>query len=192
MVFGMGTRLGFGTPLGANVTAAPNVQEVRAETLRALICTRPQRLLAPCTSGWLPAGGRHMSVRCAGSAVCWSGAQVVPLWRFWREHALADAEMVGWWADPADLLVTTSDADVKATVFALRHEGKLVVSLGNFANVSKSVTLEFSAGLAVTGSMEAPAIEAFQNASSFATAEPVPCPSKRGWLLVVGAEFGSS
>ena len=28
MVFGMGTRLGFGTPLGANVTSAPNVKEV--------------------------------------------------------------------------------------------------------------------------------------------------------------------
>ena len=141
MVFGMGTRLGFGTPLGANVTAAPNVQEV------------------------------------------------VPVWQFWKQYSLADSEMVGWWSDPADLLVTTSDPDVKATAFALRHENTVVVALANFGNATKSVTLSFSPAIEVTGQIEAPAVEAYQPARTFAAAEPVPCASKRGWLLVVGAKF---
>ena len=70
------------------------------------------------------------------------------------------------------------------------HRGQLEVpTIANFGNATKSVTLSFSPVVEMTDQIEAPAVEAYQPARTFAAAESVPCASKCGWLLVVGAKF---
>ena len=109
----------------------------------------------------------------------------VPVWKFWSSFGIKDAKMLGYW-NP-DCPVTTSDSDVKATVYV--KEGVSLISIGNFSSEDKTVSLNInwnSLGLnAKRASLIAPKIENFQDNIIFKVNEKIPVKSKNGWLLVV-------
>ena len=112
------------------------------------------------------------------------GIETVPLWRLSLEFGLSDATMIGWWSAPKDLLVHTSDANVKATVFLKPDGESALIAIGNFANETKHVTLTAARpGKANWTALTADAIEGFQNASVFELGAPITVEAKRGWLL---------
>jgi hypothetical protein len=114
--------------------------------------------------------------------------EVIPIWRYWAEFGIKEATMVGWWDD--DCPVTTSDPDVKATVYIKQREQLMLIAIGNFGKNDSSVTLTFkkSSGQLHSGGEQqlvAREIEAYQPAKTFSAASPIPVASKRGWLLEV-------
>ncbi|WP_427016585.1 glycoside hydrolase domain-containing protein [Pseudarthrobacter sp. P1] len=107
-----------------------------------------------------------------------------PLWDFWANHRLAEADMVGWWA--ANAPVRTSHPEVLATSW-LTPAG-LVVALASWAGTEVDVQLEFSPGYAQLASAErdAPPIHDFQAGRRYAPKEHITVRPQRGLLLVIG------
>ncbi|MGY0020256.1 glycoside hydrolase domain-containing protein [Streptomyces sp. YJ-C3] len=102
---------------------------------------------------------------------------VRPLWRAFDELGLPQAEMTGWWAgDPA---VRTGHDDVLATTWR-SGDGHTTVALASWATepVECRITLD---GRAVEA--HAPAVEGFQEASSYPAGGPVRVAPGRGLLL---------
>ena len=171
MVFGMAARLGFGTPLGANVRSAPNVQEV-----------------VPMWQFWNDYG-------LANSTMIgwWDGNNPVHVSTASSDGGVHGEGNHGSYGGG----VGDGTNNVKATVYVTKAKGKMIVALGNFGNETTSVHLAFdhsggrgtvavgAAGAAGKRPMTAPAIEAFQPATLFTAGETVTIEAKRGWLLVV-------
>ena len=112
-----------------------------------------------------------------------SAVETVPLWRIGLEFGLSEAKMIGWWSAPSELLVHSSDVDVKATVFLKPDGESALIALGNFANETKHVTLTAASSTANWTALTADAIEGFQPASVFELGTPFAVDAKRGWLL---------
>ncbi len=109
----------------------------------------------------------------------------VPVWKFWDEFGIAEADMVGYW-DPA-CTVTTNDPEVKATTYVKDKE--VLVSIGNFDDTDKNIRLNINwkaLGMdPATARIEAPEIFNFQKATSFKDGDKIPVRSKEGWLLII-------
>ena len=105
------------------------------------------------------------------------------MWRVWDEFGIRDSKMHGWWE--ADPVASTSDDLVKVTAFV--RDGRTLLSIGNYANEDKTVTLSIDWDrLGLDSSkvvMRAPAIEYFQEAVSFAPSDPLTVVSKQGIIL---------
>lgn len=116
-----------------------------------------------------------------------------PLWQFWADAGLEQAEMVGHWA--ADAPVRTSHPQVLATTW-LTDSG-LVVALASWAEETVDVTLMYDGGPAASAGsapsagfamapVTAPEIDGFQTAASYAPGQPITLDPKRGLLLMIG------
>ncbi|MBO1266704.1 glycoside hydrolase domain-containing protein [Arthrobacter cavernae] len=106
-----------------------------------------------------------------------------PLWQFWADAGLEQAEMIGHWA--ADAPVRSSHPQVLATTW-LTHAG-LVVALASWAEETVDVTLRFDGGPGFAAApVTAPEIDGFQTAASYAPGQPITIEPKRGLLLMIG------
>lgn len=106
-----------------------------------------------------------------------------PLWAFWAEHGLAEAEMVGHWA--TEVPVRTSNPEVLASSW-ITPRG-LVTAIASWAPEAVDVTLEFAPEFAAlaAASIEVEAIEGFQEAASYAAGASIRVEPKKGLLLVI-------
>ncbi|WAH98917.1 glycoside hydrolase domain-containing protein [Arthrobacter sp. MMS18-M83] len=116
-----------------------------------------------------------------------------PLWRFWANNGLAEATMIGHWADAP---IRSSNPEVLATTW-LTPDGAAVVALASWAAEPVDVTLVFDGGAASALSEEEAAglavspvtvhaIEGFQTAASYGPGQPITLEPKRGLLLTIG------
>ena len=108
-----------------------------------------------------------------------------PVWNLWKSFGIEDAQMIGYWEE--DCPVKTSDKDVKATVYLKKD--KVLVALGNFGNIEKTVKLNFNwekLGLQQDKVMiKAPVVKDFQNETIFQPGQSIPVKAKEGWLLII-------
>ncbi len=106
-----------------------------------------------------------------------------PLWQLWEQHGLAEATMVGHWAD--EPLVRTSHPDVLATTWIT--PAGLVTALASWAPEPVSVTLEFAPEYAhlAGAAVRAPEVAGFQPGGFFAAGEAITVEPKRGMVLVI-------
>jgi len=120
-----------------------------------------------------------------------------PVWKFWDEFGIADAEMIGFWDDsPVQLIspdkrdekgrVSNRTKEVQVTVYKKQNE--VLLALGNFGDKMHKVTLEIDwedLGLEKNKcELIAPAIKGFQPSKIFDLDDEILIPSKEGWLLV--------
>jgi len=108
-----------------------------------------------------------------------------PLWQAWDAFGLADSDMVGFWVERRP--VKSDRPDVLVTTY--RNRGKAMLALASWASRPASVTLaiDWSAlGIDPAGAtLEAPAIEGFQEARAFKADEPIPVEPGKGWLIAI-------
>lgn len=109
----------------------------------------------------------------------------VPVWKFWDEFGIKDAKMLGYW-DP-ECPVTISDPDVKATCYV--KDDSVLVSVGNFGTRDKNVSLNIdwkALGMdPAKAVISAPAVQYFQEATTFTAGRSIPVKAKEGWLIVI-------
>jgi hypothetical protein len=106
-----------------------------------------------------------------------------PLWKIWDEFQIQDAEMIGFWDKACQ--VKTTDSQVKATVY--KKDNRSLVSLGNFSDVPKTVSLQIDfndLGLDVkTATLLAPEIQDFQERKVWGVGDQITVEPRKGWLL---------
>lgn len=105
------------------------------------------------------------------------------IWKIWDEFDIKDARMLGFWEKkPA---VTTSDKDVKVTAYV--KEGRVLLSIGNYSDVVKEITLNIDwkqLGLKKTACrLSAPFIKDFQPQKDFLVADKIKVDPRKGWLI---------
>ncbi|MGB9835830.1 MAG: glycoside hydrolase domain-containing protein [Candidatus Saccharicenans sp.] len=117
----------------------------------------------------------------------WSG-DPRPLWKIWDEFGITGADMIGFWSSSCP--VKTSCQDVLATVYQKKRSA--LVALASWSERQENCQLLIDwkkLGLAPDKILiEAPAIENFQPARTFAVGEPVPVEPGKGWLLIIRQE----
>lgn len=103
------------------------------------------------------------------------------IWKIWDDFDIENAKMIGFWE--ADLPIKTGDNDIKATVYV--HENKLLVSLGNYSDNKKSITLSMNktGEFANFSRCIIPAIPDFQEERICNINETLQIPARQGLLL---------
>lgn len=108
-----------------------------------------------------------------------------PVWKVWDEFGIAESSMIGFWEDNPP--VTVSDPDVKVTSYV--KDGQTLISVGNYASTQKNVRLNIDwKALGLNGNnvtIEAPAVEDFQEQRTFKAGDVIPVEPKKGWLLII-------
>jgi len=108
-----------------------------------------------------------------------------PVWKIWDEFKIQDAQMIGYW-DPKPV-ATSSDEKVKVTAFV--KDGKALLSIGNYSDETRSVSIDLDwAALGLSAEsciLSAPEIEAFQDAATWKPGERISVEPRRGWLIYV-------
>lgn len=108
-----------------------------------------------------------------------------PVWALWDSFGIGEARMLGYWDE--DCPVETSDPEVKATAYVKADQ--VLVSVGNFSNQDKTVTLSFdwnALGMRPDqATLEKPEVADFQTAGQLKLQEPIPVKSKEGCLLLL-------
>nr|WP_272926183.1 glycoside hydrolase domain-containing protein [Streptomyces sp. SID8379] len=106
-----------------------------------------------------------------------------PMWRFWDEIGLSEAEMIGWWS--ATPPVTTGRSDVLATSWV--GDGYTVVALASWAptDVEVKLDIDYSALGLENPHLERPEIEGFQNFAEMCANEKINVPYNRGRVVVI-------
>ena len=108
-----------------------------------------------------------------------------PLWQAWDAFGIVDSRMVGFWVDSRPVKVDR--ADVLATSYV--RNGRTMVAIASWATERVDVRLSIdwkALGLdPATATMTAPAIEKFQDATTFAIDQPIPVEPGKGWLIVI-------
>jgi len=103
-----------------------------------------------------------------------------PMWRFWDEFGIEDAEMIGYW-DP-QCPVLTDHPQVLATTYV--KPDKTLVALASWApgSVNCSLMIDWQRlGLnPATAIMTAPAIDNFQTSAAFSPQDAVPVEAVKG------------
>ncbi|HET9130299.1 MAG TPA: glycoside hydrolase domain-containing protein, partial [Terriglobia bacterium] len=114
----------------------------------------------------------------------WSG-DPRPLWKFWDEFGMQGTKMFGYWSPNCP--VKTDNPAVLATVYV--KAGKTLVSLASWASDTVQCSLSINwnnLGIDSTkATIEAPAIQNFQEARVFKVGENIPVTPGRGWLLEI-------
>ena len=108
-----------------------------------------------------------------------------PVWKVWDEFGIEDAKMLGFWENnPA---VSSSDRDVKVTAY--KKEGKVLLSIGNYSDEVKEVTLDFDweqLGLNPENmTLVAPEVKDMQPASQWNLHESISVQPRKGWLVYI-------
>lgn len=108
-----------------------------------------------------------------------------PVWALWDSFGIGEARMLGYWDE--DCPVQTSDPEVKATAYVKADQ--VLVSVGNFSNQDKTVTLSFdwnALGMRPDQvTLEKPEVADFQTAGPLQLQAPIPVKSKEGCLLLL-------
>ena len=108
-----------------------------------------------------------------------------PLWKAWDAFGIVDSRMVGFWVDGRP--VKTDRPDVLATSYV--RDGRTMVALASWAKDAVDIRLAIdwkALGLdPASAKLEAPAIENFQEARTFAADQPIPVEPGKGWLIVI-------
>jgi hypothetical protein len=107
------------------------------------------------------------------------------LWKAWDEFGLTESRMVGYWVPNSPVRVDRPE--VLATTYV--KQGRTMVALASWAKDKTEVKLTIDwarLGLdPATVTIEAPAIEKFQDATTFVPGQPIWVEPGRGWLLVL-------
>lgn len=108
------------------------------------------------------------------------------IWKIWDEFGIADATMLGFWEQtPA---VTASDETVKVTAY--RKTGKTLLSIGNYSNDVKTVSLHINweqLGLNPQKvKLSAPAIRKLQDKKEWDINDTITVQPRKGWLIYMG------
>lgn len=111
-----------------------------------------------------------------------------PVWKVWDKFGIEDAKMLGFWENnPA---VSSSDRDVKVTAY--KKEGKVLLSIGNYSDEVKEVTLDFDwkqLGLNHENmTLVAPEVKDMQPASQWNLHESISVQPRKGWLIYLMKE----
>jgi hypothetical protein len=106
-----------------------------------------------------------------------------PVWKIWDEFGIEDSKMLGFWENnPA---VISSDPNVKVTAY--KKEGKILLSIGNYSDEVKDVTLNFDwKQLGITPenkTLVAPEVKDMQPASQWELNESISVQPRKGWLI---------
>jgi len=116
-----------------------------------------------------------------------SQSSPVPIWKLWKEFGIEDSDMKGWWDDNCP--VVTSDEDVKASSFI--RNGSALVSIGNFSEEDKAITLDIdwkALGIRKNKAVcTIPEIENFQSAGIYTPGTRVSIPAKKGLVILVSS-----
>jgi len=108
-----------------------------------------------------------------------------PVWKIWDEFEIHKAEMVGFWED--EPLVTTSNPEVKATVY--KKQGSSLIVIGNFSDKIQRIKLKLNKNaLGIKSSktvVTAPEIKDFQLARQFELDEEIIVQPRKGWILLI-------
>jgi Glycoside hydrolase 123, N-terminal domain len=108
-----------------------------------------------------------------------------PLWKAWDGFGIVDSRMIGFWVD--DRPVKVERPEVLATSYV--RDGRTMVALASWAKepVNVHLAIDWKAlGLnPSTATLEAPAIENFQEARTFTVDQPIPVEPGKGWLIVI-------
>ena len=108
-----------------------------------------------------------------------------PVWALWNSFGIGESRMLGYWDE--DCPVRTSDPEVKATAYVKADQ--VLVSVGNFSNQDKTVTLSFdwnALGMRPDQvTLEKPEVADFQTAGPLQLQAPIPVKSKEGCLLLL-------
>lgn len=110
------------------------------------------------------------------------------VWKVWDDFGIADACMTGFWEK--DVPVTTTDPDVKVTVYR-RRDGRLLLSLGNYTDQVRTVRLVYDRPLGRRirrGRLVAPEIPGFQPARTWQPADSITVEPRKGWLIYLQTE----
>lgn len=108
-----------------------------------------------------------------------------PIWKIWDEFGIEHAEMIGFWEKNPG--VAASDDKVKVTVY--RKAGKALLSIGNYSDATKSVTLKIDwkrLGLREKRArLVAPEIKDTQEAREWPVDGKISVQPRKGWLVYV-------
>ena len=141
-------------------------------------------------SDMLQGGGNRYLGMLFGSTTRHSYGPVypVPVWSLWQSFGISEARMLGFWDEACP--VTTSDPDVRATVYL--KPGKALISIGNFSDRDKDIKLNFNWDSLLMDkrnvSLSAPAVENFQPAATFGLDDTIRVKGKEGWLLLLSEQ----
>ena len=108
-----------------------------------------------------------------------------PVWKVWDEFHIEDAEMLGFWEEhPA---VVASHPDVKVTAY--RHKDGVLLSVGNYSDRTRYVTLKFDwkqLGIKAGGKrLVAPEIKDMQTGKVWNLGDRISVLPRKGWLIYV-------
>jgi hypothetical protein len=106
-----------------------------------------------------------------------------PVWKIWDEFGIQNAKMVGFWED--EPVVVSSDMNVKVTAYV--KQGKTLLSIGNFSDETKMVSLKIDfekLGIdAENAKLFVPEIPDFQPAKEWKLQEKIEVEPRKGWLI---------
>lgn len=109
------------------------------------------------------------------------------VWKVWDSFGIANARMLGYWeSNPA---VQSSDDAVKVTAY--EHDGRVLLSVGNYSDTLKHVRLHIDykqLGLKKGAyRLKAMPIPTFQQAGEWSLTDAIPVEPRKGWLLLLEA-----
>ncbi|MEP7376949.1 MAG: glycoside hydrolase domain-containing protein [Chitinophagaceae bacterium] len=120
------------------------------------------------------------------SRMPWSeNANPGPIWKLWDDFGMVGTEMIGYWSENCP--IKTNNEKVLATVY--KKKGAALISIASWAETNVNIQLQTdwkSLGLdpgKVT--INAPAINHFQEKHEFKPGEDILVEKGKGWLLVV-------
>jgi len=112
-------------------------------------------------------------------------ASVSAMWKFWDEFGIQDANWLGYWNKKCP--VKTDTKDIMATAYVKKD--KTLISIGSWLKTDAKIklTIDWKAiGIDPTKArLVAPAIENFQEATTFAPTDEIPVTASKGWLFIV-------
>lgn len=105
------------------------------------------------------------------------------VWKIWDDFDIEHAQMIGFWE--ADCPIKTGDKDVKASVYV--HDKKMMVSVGNYTDVDKSIRLSVdpTGKYANFKHCKLPAILDFQEAKTCKVGDVLSIPARKGLLIYI-------
>lgn len=111
-----------------------------------------------------------------------------PIWKAWDAFGIEDSQMKGYWVPETP--VTTGEDDVLATSYV--KQGSTLVAIASWAAEVKKVRLRIdSRALGIDPLrivLTAPAIEDFQEATTYRMTDEIPVSPGRGLLLIISAD----
>ncbi len=107
------------------------------------------------------------------------------VWKLWDTFGIADSQMLGFW-EPRPAVVASDDA-VKVTAF--KRMGRTLLSLGNYSDTVKTVTLKIDwhrLGLnAHKVHLVAPFVKNLQQAAEWSVDSTIMVQPRKGWLIYI-------